>query len=144
MNFLIQGFKKHIRPAEADHIQAGKWGEKKAAAFLRKKGYRILGQRVRVGRRDEIDLVARQKNALVFVEVKTRSSLSVFRPSAAVDKRKQKALTRAAATYLSKLRKKPELTRFDVIEVIGTPGTEPEIHHLEQAFRMGQYRSIRW
>ena len=50
----------------AKHLDTGLWGERVAAKALRKKGYRILGCRVRVGTRDEIDVVARDGKTLVF------------------------------------------------------------------------------
>jgi len=115
----------------------GQWGEREAARLLRRKGLRILGQRVRIGRRDEIDLVARDGATLVFVEVKTRRGESFGRPLAAVDRRKRHALSRAAVRYLRKLRRPPRFFRFDVVEVVGLldqPGAE--VRHIENAFTL--------
>ena len=116
----------------------GRWGEEQAAAWLRREGYRILGRRVRPGGRDEIDLVVRHGEILAFVEVKTRRSRGLLAPSAAIDRRKKRALGRAAARYLRRLSYPRLVYRFDVVEVIGTPDSgEPAIRHIRDAFRFG-------
>ena len=113
----------------------GKWGEKEAEKHLRGKGYRILGRRVRVAGRDEIDLVARDGKVLVFVEVKTRASERYGRPLAAVDRRKRQVTSRAAMRYVQKLRDPDVMFRFDVVEVIGTPdGPAHMVRHVEEAY----------
>ncbi|MBL7076683.1 MAG: YraN family protein [Kiritimatiellae bacterium] len=113
----------------------GRWGEREAEKHLRKKGYRVLGRRVRVAGRDEIDLVARTGDVLVFVEVKTRASERYGRPIAAVDRRKRQVTSRAAMRYISKLKNPDVLFRFDVVEVIGTPDSPgTRIRHVEEAY----------
>ncbi len=113
----------------------GKWGEQAAEKHLRGKGHRILGRRVRVGERDEIDLVTRVGDVLVFVEVKTRASERYGRPMAAVDRRKRQVTSRAAVRYIRKLRNPDVMFRFDVVEVIGGPDSpETEIRHVEEAY----------
>lgn len=117
------------------HLRTGEWGERLAARQLERKGLKILGRRVRVGRRDELDLVARDGATLVFVEVKTRASEAFGRGFDAIDARKRKALSRAARRYLQKLKQRPEYYRFDVVEVVGSPDAgEPEIRHIPHAF----------
>jgi len=117
------------------HLLTGLWGEAQAAAHLEQQGYRLLGRRVRLGVRDELDLIARDRESLVFVEVKTRGSEAFGRPRAAVDRRKRHALCRAAIRYLRRLRPPPPYFRFDVVEVIGRPfGPPPLIRHIENAF----------
>ncbi|MDP2991221.1 MAG: YraN family protein, partial [Kiritimatiellota bacterium] len=69
--------------ATAERPSTGPWGEAQAERTLRQKGYAILGRRVRVGRRDELDLVARDGEVLVFVEVKTRKAEMFGRPGEA-------------------------------------------------------------
>lgn len=115
----------------------GLWGEKNAAKHLKRKRYRILGQRVRVGQRNEIDIIARQGETLVFVEVKTRKSEAFGRPAAAVDGNKRRLMSRAAVRYL-KERDFPKLHfRFDVVEVIGEPEDKaPQIRLIENAFTL--------
>ncbi len=113
----------------------GRWGEQQAEKHLKGKGYRILGRRVRIAGRDEIDLVARDRDVLVFVEVKTRASERYGRPIAAVDRRKRQVTSRAAMRYIGKLKNPDVIFRFDVVEVIGAPGSpEPLIRHVEEAY----------
>lgn len=119
---------------ETSSAITGHWGEEVAARCLERKKYKLLGRRVRIGRRDEIDIVARWGEVLVFVEVKTRRGEEFGRPSEAVDRKKQHALSRAAVRYLERLPNPRVNFRFDVIEVVGKPGGEPEIRHIENAF----------
>ena len=98
-------------PAPPD---TGRWGEQQAEEMLRRKGYRILGRRLRIGLRDEIDLVARDGEILVFVEVKTRRREDFGRPLDSVDRRKRQVLSRAAVRYLRRLKYPPVCFRFDV------------------------------
>ena len=118
----------------AEHLETGIWGEKEAERFLKRKKYRIVGRRVRVGNRDEFDLIARDNKTLVFVEVKTKGSESFGRPISAVDSKKKHVLSRGAVRYLKKLKRKPEFFRFDVVEVVGKIGhKDPVIRHIENA-----------
>ncbi len=121
-------------PVPEDAAERGRWGEAQAADYLLGKGYRILGRRVRPNRHDEIDLVARTSDTLVFVEVKTRSNLSFGRPAAAVRRDKRRALNRAASCYLRRLGFPRLYYRFDVIEVVCEPGQAPTVHHVPNAF----------
>ncbi len=117
------------------HLATGIWGEKTAARFLKKRGMKVLGKRVHVTARDELDLVARDGDVLVFVEVKTRKSEDYGRPMTAVDRRKRQVLSRGAVRYLQKLKNRDVNFRFDVIEVIGTPDSgEPHVRHIKNAF----------
>lgn len=125
------------RAAEPAHLVSGRWGEAKAEAFLRGRGLKILGRRVRVGPKAELDLVARDGNeTLVIVEVKTRASDDRIRPAAAVNRRKRTMLVRAGRRYMKNLRPPPVYLRYDIVEVIGWPGMdgEPEIRHIPAAF----------
>jgi len=119
-----------------EHLQTRVWGEQVAADFLKRQGYRILGQRVRIGTRDELDLVARDGDCLVFVEVKTRGSETYGRPLSAVDRQKRHTLSRGAIRYLQRLKNPRVCFRFDVVEVIGHAAAEapPEIRHIRNAF----------
>ncbi len=127
---------------EAPHLKTGRWGEKQAERFLKKAGYKILGRRVRSGKHDEIDLIARVDDTMVFVEVKARKSEVFGRPAAAVNRDKRRKLSRAAVTFLQKCKLRPPYIRFDIVEVVGTPtGDPPEIRHIENAFTLeGNYR----
>ncbi len=135
---------KFVSDRSPAHIEAGKWGEDQAERLLKKKGYRLLGRRVRVGNKDELDLVMKRDGVLIFVEVKTRKSEEFGRPFEAVNRSKRRYLSRAAIHFLTQLkpRQRPEYFRFDVVEVIGTPeGDDPVVRHIENAFSMeGGYR----
>jgi putative endonuclease len=130
------------QPEGADsRASLGLWGEQVAADFLKAHGFRIVGRRVRVGRHDELDLIAVPSGGrvpqLVFVEVKTRRSPDFGGPIAAVNRRKRHALCRAAAHYLRRLPSPGSPFRFDVVEVIGlSDGRPPVIRHTENAFPM--------
>ncbi len=125
------------KDAGPDHLKTGDWGEACAAELLKAKGYRILGRNVRVGNRDEVDLIARDKDVLVFVEVKTRRHVEFGRPIAAVNTKKKHVLSRAAVRYLKKLGFPAVCIRFDVVEVTGAPDTgELDINHVENAFQL--------
>ena len=115
---------------------AGAWGEAQAAQFLRKKRYEIVasGYRSRFG---EIDLIARNRKFLVFVEVKLRKSADFARAMEYVDRRKQERIRTTAAIYLSQTPTNLQ-PRFDVIEIYAPEGIDmvrPEIIHLEDAFQ---------
>ena len=123
-----------------EHLETGKWGESLAEKMLRRKKYRILGRRVHIGVRDEIDLVARDHEVLVFVEVKTRKQEDYGRPITAVDRKKRHALSRAAVRYLKRLKIQPDAFRFDVVEVIGLLGDgHPVLRHIENAFQLDKH-----
>jgi len=112
----------------------GESGEREAAVFLMRKGFRILARNWRSprDRRDEIDLVCREGEVLVFVEVKTRSSAALVPGYFAVDKRKKKVLRRAATEYLKRLNPAPSTFRLDVVEVATRgDGQAPEVRHFE-------------
>ncbi len=140
---MFRFWEKDPRPSP-EHLETGVWGERVAEGYLKKKGYRILGRRVRVGDRDELDLVARHEDCLVFVEVKTRSGERYGRPFSAVDRRKRHTLSRAAVRYLRKLPNPRICFRFDVIEVIGSPAASdtPEVRHLQNAFPLDRCYSL--
>ena len=130
---------------EPEHLVAGRWGEDLGATFLKNGGMKILGKRVHVGKKDEIDVLARDGEILVFVEVKTRRSEDFGRPISAVDRDKQYRLSRAAVRYMEKMKNKPAYFRFDVIEVIGEPGDEePEIRHIPNAFQLSEPFRVTW
>ena len=129
----------------APHLAAGRWGERQAERLLKKKGYKMVGRRVRVGRHDEIDLIARQGAVVVFVEVKTRRSEQHGRPLSAVDRAKRKNLSRAAVGWLRREKIQPDYIRFDVVEVVGAPGGDaPEIRHIENAFPLDPAYRLWW
>ena len=113
----------------------GRWGEDRAAEFLRDKGYRITDANWQC-RFGEIDLIAEDGTCLCFVEVKLRKSAAYGSAAAFVDRRKQDRLRTAAELYLAG-RPTGLQPRFDVIEIYAPQGEKtarPEIIHLENAF----------
>jgi putative endonuclease len=114
-----------------NHIELGKAGETIAVTHLEGKGYRILERNWRWGR-EEIDIIARDGNFVVIVEVKTRSSNVIAEPEASVTKSKQRILVRAANAYVNYRRLQGEV-RFDIISVLIGPDGHT-INHIADAF----------
>ena len=115
-----------------ERLQLGAWGEAEAVRFLRKKGAKILVQNFKAPF-GEIDIIARLKKQLLFVEVKTRSSRLFGSPAEAVGPRKQRQIIRTAQWYLQQENSKNLQPRFDVISILVIAG-EVEIEHLPNAF----------
>ena len=134
--FFSFGKTKAEAEPSPEHLKTGVWGEQMAADFLKQQGYKILGQRVRIGTRDELDLVARDGECLVFIEVKTRATETYGRPLSSVDRQKRHTLSRGAIRYVQRLKNPRVCFRFDVVEVIGRAdaATPPEIRHIRNAF----------
>ena len=114
----------------------GAWGEHLAAAYLKKKRYKLLGMNYKC-RFGEIDLIVADRKYLVFVEVKLRKTDGFARAAEFVDIYKQNRLRTTAQLYLSE--NPTDLQpRFDVIVIYAPDGTEtakPEIIHMEDAFQ---------
>ena len=115
-----------------DRIARGARGEAMAAAYLEERGYRILARNLRT-QRGELDLVALDGAALVFVEVRTRTGTRFGSPEESVDRRKQRRLVRAAAAALAERRwPRHARVRFDVVAVI--LGPSPAVRLVRDAF----------
>jgi putative endonuclease len=112
----------------------GSKGEDLAIQFLKKKGYRIIERNYKtsVG---EIDIIARDGNTIVFVEVKTRTDDSFGYPFEAVNKKKRQKLKNLALLYL-KRQVKESPVRFDVLSIFYTDAREQEIAHIKDAFEV--------
>jgi len=113
----------------------GELGEAAAKKYLRKQGLKFLTANFKSDR-GEIDLVFRDHDCLVFVEVKTRSSEDWVRPAESVDARKRRALSLAALAYLKLLKNPPVKVRFDIVEVLLADGEVKEIRHLPNTFTL--------
>jgi len=111
----------------------GQSGEETVVRYLEKNGYIILTKnyRCKIG---EIDIIARDGADLVFIEVKTRSSLGYGSPAAAVTTRKQRQITRAAQWYLAEQQLFDAPARFDVISVLCGEANLQQIDHIHNAF----------
>jgi len=115
----------------SEHNELGKQGEEIATAYLLKQGYQILDVNWRAGR-NEIDIIAKDKEFLVIIEVKSRRSDTFMEPEEAVTREKQQALIRAANAYI--FRKNIDLeTRFDIISIIHNRN-ETRVNQLKDAF----------
>jgi putative endonuclease len=113
--------------------RTGVLGEELAARYLAGAGLQLLDRNWRC-RRGELDVVARDGDALVFVEVKTRTSLRFGTPLEAVDARKALRLRRLAALWLrahpTAGSSRPRVLRFDVVAVTALPGRGPQLQHV--------------
>lgn len=116
----------------------GNIGEKAAAKYLRRQGYRIL-ERNFEAKKSEIDIIAKKDNLIAFVEVKTRTlgheSAKEPRPASAVTTEKQRKIISAASYYMSRTHKEARM-RFDIIEVFLEENRKKpkEIKHLPGTF----------
>lgn len=111
----------------------GQKGEKQAAKYLKKKGYKLVTANYRC-QYGEIDLIARDADILIFIEVKTRTSTDFGDPAAAVDYRKQQQISKVAHHYLVTHHNDDVDARFDVISVLSPNGKKTEIEHITNAF----------
>jgi putative endonuclease len=113
----------------------GRWGEQKAAEYLKKRGYKTVGMnfRCRVG---EIDVIAENRKYIVFCEVKLRKSDSFAQAREYVTAAKQDRLRSTASIWLSQ-NETDKQPRFDIIEIYAPNGADEEnysINHIENAF----------
>lgn len=111
-------------------------GEHMARQHLREKGRRILYRNFRGSSRGEVDIVARHRDVLTFVEVKTRTSSAFGRPADAVNADKRRLIQAGAMAWMRKLNNPRIKFRFDIQEVLLIPGELPQLHMIENAFQM--------
>jgi len=138
MTKLAERLRSFLRKtSQPEHLRRGELGEAAARKHLQKLGLKLLTANFRTNR-GEIDLIFRDGDCLVFVEVKARSTEDWVRPAAAVNARKRRLLSQTALDYL-KLLKNPEVkTRFDIVEVLLRDGEVSEIRHLPATFSMSK------
>ncbi len=117
-----------------ERLSLGKMGEDLAAAHLKAMKYKILERNYRCPQ-GEMDIIARDKGSLVFIEVKTRSTKDFGSPAAAVNERKQRQLSRVALMYLNQKKVKDGPARFDVVAV-DLSGPQPGIEVIQNAFEL--------
>jgi putative endonuclease len=116
------------RAGSQRHLALGRDGERRAAAFLARRGYQVIATRF-LARRGEIDLVCRRGDRIVLVEVKTRNSDAFGAPAEAVDGRKRRAMRAAAAEYRALADWRGPID-FAVVSIL--EGAEPEL--IEDSF----------
>jgi len=114
-------------------VKLGEKGEELAVRFLKKQGYKIIKQnyKTRIG---EIDIIAMDGNALVFIEVKTRESIEYGLPFEAVNSAKKRKIRNVALLYLKRLKEIPPC-RFDVVSIYYKQDN-PEFELIKDAFEV--------
>ena len=137
MNLLEKLKAKFTGDEKPEHLRRGELGERAARKFLQQAGLKFLAANFH-SERGEIDLIFRDGDGLVFVEVKTRSSEEWTRPAAAVNARKKRLLSQTALDYLRRLKNPAVKIRFDIVEVLLADGAVREVRHLPDAFPMSQ------
>ncbi len=110
-------------------------GERIALAFLTSCGWSVEAHRFKLGRHD-LDLVIRKGSTVAFVEVKARRSSSCGTAVESVSRRKQRDIARVASVWLLRHGRPNDEYRFDVVAIQDTPGGEPVIEHVPDAWRL--------
>ncbi|MBI3152265.1 MAG: YraN family protein [Chloroflexi bacterium] len=110
--------------------RVGAWGEESAVRYIAKRGCEIVARNVRTPY-GEIDIIAKQGDVLIFVEVKTLTSSKNFYPEHNITTRKREHMLNAAQHYAAK--HEIDHWQIDVIAIEGKPGTNPVITHFENA-----------
>jgi putative endonuclease len=108
----------------------GKWGEDAVAAYLTERGYEIIARNARTPY-GEIDIIAKQADVIIFIEVKTRTSNKMGLPEESVNLRKQAHMLACAEHYA--VENEIDHWQIDVISVEGKVGLVPRITHFENA-----------
>lgn len=130
-HFIRERFRSQsgVLPEGADRAERGRYGEDLAAEFCtRELNYKLLIRNWSHGR-DEIDLICRDGETLVFIEVRSRSDSALISGFHSVDGRKKKALLRVSKSYLKQLRNPPKHFRFDIIDIALTNGARGSVRH---------------
>jgi putative endonuclease len=120
--------KRLLTPEQA----LGKRGEDLAHRYLQKAGFQVVARNYKPGADSEIDIVARQGDLAVFVEVKTRTSSEFSAPERAVGEEKERHIIRAARAYTTRAGIDWSCVRFDIISIVMT--SPPSITHYQDAF----------
>lgn len=116
------------------HQKFGEKGESQAVRYLKKNGYKILEQNYRTPL-GEIDIIAKEKDTIVFVEVKSRKSIRFGSPKWAVTAKKQRKISMVALYYLKTKKQTDAKARFDVVSVISNQDN-PQIDVIKNAFEL--------
>jgi putative endonuclease len=132
----LSQWRSRFSPSGSAHLRLGRRGERLAARNLRRQGYKILYRNFRGRRGGEIDLVCRDRDTLVFVEVKTRTREDFGRPLEAVNPGKQRRISLGALAWLRLLGNPDILFRFDIVEVTLALGRPPRVELVRDAFRL--------
>lgn len=109
--------------------EIGQLGEEIAAKYLEGHGYKVLERNFHYSRFCEIDIIAKEKETLVFVEVKTRTTANFGHPYEAITKKKLDNIYKAALFYLQQTKEKYKDYRIDIVSILGRD--EYKIEHLK-------------
>ena len=120
--------------ADLNTNEVGQRGEELACLYFRRLGMKVLYRNFDPPRAGEVDVIYRDKDTLVFGEVKTRTSDDYGRPGDAVDKEKQERVAKGGLAWIRMLDNPVALFRFDVIEVVLLEGQKPRIELSKEAF----------
>ncbi len=115
-----------------DNLYLGKAGEDKAAVFLTANGYKILKRNYKT-KLGEIDIIARDRETICFVEVKSRTSERFGLPQEAISKSKQRQIAKVALMFLKENNLLDSFTRFDAVSVLFGPD-KPKLELIKNAF----------
>ena len=115
--------------------RTGNQGEEIASNYLGSHGYRVI-ERNFTCKGGEVDIIATKDKVLIFIEVKTRRDLSYGVPQLAVNSFKQRQISKAALTWLSKMKKHDQDARFDVIAILLSDDGMHKIEHIVNAFEL--------
>ena len=121
-----------------EHLRLGARGEKKACRFLRSRGYKVLYRNFKSRGGGEIDIVCRDADTLVFVEVKTRKGDEFGRPFESIGLEKQRRVSKGGLAWLRLLDNPDIVFRFDVVEVLWSDEAEPRCELIQDAFELSQ------
>ena len=119
-----------------DNLNFGREAEETAARFLKGKGYKILSRNYRT-KLGEIDIIAKDKDTLCFVEVKARRTYRFGAPEEAISEHKKRQISKAALIFIKDKKLRDRLARFDVVSVSWARGF-PEIELFKNAFELSE------
>lgn len=123
--------------AQADRARLGRRGEAKARRYLRRRGLRVVATNWRHPSGGELDLIARDGDVLVIVEVRTARTTFAGGPAQTIGPDKQRRLARLAQLYLQQPPFEPRGVRFDVVGVVYRGPLRWEITWYRDAFQVG-------
>ena len=140
----FSGIREHRLPAESTRAQRGRFGEDVAADYCRRKlGYRVIVRNWFHGK-DEIDLICRDGETLVFIEVRARSEDALVSGYHSVDRHKKKILRRVCGQYLKQLEIPPKHFRFDIIDVSICKNGEGDVRHYSNVPLFNKHFSVQF
>jgi putative endonuclease len=118
--------------------ELGARGEKLAARFLKRRGYKIIQRNYRC-KLGEIDIIAQQDKTIVFVEVRTKQTERFGAPQYSITATKRRQISKVALSYIREKRLMGQSCRFDVMAVIFSPESrKPRIDHIQNAFELSR------